>query len=184
MQDFHNSARRDLEAILGKFMADISVLHSSRATPALVENITVSAYGQKLPLKELASLSAPDARTIVVQPWDLSILAEIQKAIVDSHLGMGSATDEKFIRLTMPQLSQERRREIIKVLGGKTEEARISMRRIRDHVLKSLEDAQRKKEISEDEKFRSKEAVQKLIDEYNARVLEGEAKKVREIEGS
>ena len=184
MQDFRNNLKRELEEIIARLTADTSVLHSSRATPALVENIRVSVYGQHMPLKELASLAAPDARTIIVQPWDLSIMPEIQKAIEMSHLSMGSSVDEKFVRLTMPQLSEERRKEILKVLGKKVEEARIAIRRARDTVMKSLEEAERSKEISEDEKFRSKDALQKTIDEYNKRAADLETKKAREIEGS
>src|SRR3989344_6643536 len=133
MQDFRDNTKKELASIVARFSADIALLHSSRATPALVENIIVSAYGQKLPLKQVASLSTPDARTIVVQPWDPGILHEIQKAIEASHVGLGVSPDEKFIRLTMPQLSEERRAEVVKLLGKKVEEARIAVRKVRDH---------------------------------------------------
>jgi ribosome recycling factor len=183
MQELHNNTRKELENIAARLHGELAALHSSRATPALVENIPVTVYGQKMPLNQLASLSAPDARTIIVQPWDASILGDIQKAIADSHAGLSSSVEEKFIRLIMPHMSEERRREILKVLGKKVEEARISMRRVRDHALKSLEESERVKEISEDQKFRSKEAVQKLIDEYNKKMADVEVKKIKEIEG-
>lgn len=183
MQELQNNIKKELEAVLSRVTAEIAVLHSTRATPALVENIPVAAYGGKMPLKQVASLSVPDARTIIVQPWDTSLMPEIQKAIQASNLGMGSAVDEKFIRLNMPQLSEERRREVIKILGKKIEEGRISIRKVRDHAIKALEEQEKKKEISEDEKFRSKDTIQKIIDEFNKRASDLEEKKTREIEG-
>jgi ribosome recycling factor len=184
MLDSHNDIKNELEGIVARLSREIALLHSSRATPALVENILVSVYGQKMPINQVASLSAPDARTIIVQPWDTSILNEIQKAIELSHLGMGSSVDEKFIRLTMPQLSQERRKEILKVLGKTVEEARISVRRARDHHSKIIEEAEKNKEMSKDEKFRRKEALQKTVDEFNARIAALEAQKSQEIENA
>ncbi len=183
MQDFRDNTKKELVGITGRLAGEIALLHSSRATPALVEHITVSAYGQKLPLNQVASLSTPDARTILVQPWDSSILAEIQKAIEASSVSLGVVPDEKFIRLTMPQLSEERRGEIVKALGKKIEEARISVRKVRDRVSKSFEEAFRAKEISEDEKFRSKEALQKIIDECIGAIRAMEEKKSKEILG-
>lgn len=184
MSDLQNNLKKELDAHVARLSSDMSLFHASRATPALVENILVAAYGQKMPLKELASLATPDARTILVQPWDLSIIAEIQNAIATSNLGMGTAVDEKFIRLTMPQLSEERRKETIKLVGKRVEEARISVRHVRDSAMKSIEEAEKRKEISEDEKFRQREAVQKIIDQCNKNILDLEAKKVRDIEQS
>ncbi|MEK7576883.1 MAG: ribosome-recycling factor [Patescibacteria group bacterium] len=184
MQELINNAKKEFENILAHVAREISTLHVSRATPALVEDIVISVYGQKMPLNQVASLSAPDARTIIVQPWDTSILAEVQRGIAESHIGFSSSVEEKFVRLTMPQLSEERRREIIKHLGKKIEEARISIRRVRDHVQKSVEESERAKEISEDQKFRSKDALQKLVDEYNRKIADIEDKKIRDIEGN
>ncbi|MBI2052731.1 MAG: ribosome recycling factor [Candidatus Ryanbacteria bacterium] len=181
MLEFRDSTRRDLEGIFERVRSDILMLHVSRATPALLENILVSLYGQKLPLKQLASLSAPDARTLVVQPWDQSSIGEIQKAIENTHTGMSMAAEEKFLRLTMPQLSLERRVEMIKALGKKIEEGKIAIRHVRDKVQKSFEEAHRAKKMSEDEKFRSKEALQKLVDEYTKKFKELEDQKTSEI---
>ncbi len=184
MQEFVSNTKKDFENILAHLAREISTLHVSRATPALVEGIIINVYGQKMPLNQVASLSAPDARTIIVQPWDASILAEIQKGITESHISFSSSVEEKFVRLTMPQLSEERRREIIKHLGKKVEEARISIRRVRDQVQKSIEESERAKEISEDQKFRSKDSLQKLVDEYNKKIADIESKKINEIEGN
>src|SRR3989344_7563041 len=106
MQEYQSNLKRDLDAIFLRLSEDLIAMHSARATPAIVENIKVPAYGSTLPLKELASLSAPDARTIVVQPWDSSVLLEIQNALASTHSGFGIAVDEKFIRLTLPQMSE------------------------------------------------------------------------------
>lgn len=181
MQDFQSSAKKDLEQITTRCAGDIMLLHSARATPALVEDIFVIAYNQKMPLKQVASLSTPDARTIMVQPWDAGLLPDIRKAIESSSLGMGIVPDEKGIRLTLPQLSEERRLEILKALGKKVEEVRIAIRRVRDHALKTIEEAFRANEISEDQKFRFKNELQKLIDMYVNRINDMEAKKSEEI---
>ena len=183
MPDLPNKIKKEFDSIVAFLAREIAFLHASRATPALVENIEVLAYGQKMPLKQLASLSVSDARTLLVQPWDSGTLQEIQKAILNSNLGMGVSVEEKYIRLSLPQLSEERRKETIKVLGKKVEEARISMRRVRDREIKLLEEAERKKEISEDQKFREKNIIQELVDEYNAKILELEKKKTEEIVG-
>ena len=183
MQELYNKVKQELESVLGHVTGEVSMLHSTRATPALVEHILVTASNSKMPLNQVASLSTPDAKTILVQPWDLALLPEIQKAIVASSLGMGSAVDEKFIRLTMPQLSEERRREVIKVLGKKIEEARVTIRKVRDHAVERLEEREKNELISQDEKFRGKDAVQKIIDEFNGRAADLEEKKIKEIEG-
>ena len=181
MQEYQNNLKKELDSVFARLAEDLATMHSARATPALVENIKVPAYGGTLPLKELASLSAPDARTIVVQPWDASVLPEIQNPLSQSHSGFGISVDEKFIRLTLPQMSEERRREVLKVLGKRVEEARIAIRHMRDRFMKSIEDAERKKEISEDDKFRTKQALQKTVDEYNKKIQDLESKKENEI---
>jgi len=183
MQELLNNTKKELESVLARLVSDISVIHSARATPALVENIMVPAYGNKMPLRELASLSTPDARTIIVQPWDTSVLSEIQNAFTSSNFGFGVAVDEKFIRLTMPQLSEERRGEILKVLGRIVEDSRISVRRVRDHAMKATEEMAKSKLISEDMKFRTRDGVQKLVDEFNKKILATEEKKAQEITG-
>ncbi len=181
MQELQNNLKHELEAVLGHATSLVAALHSSRATPALVEDIFVMAYDSKMPLKQVASLSTPDARTIVVQPWDTALLGDIQRAIAGAGLGMSSTAEEKCVRLTMPQLSEERRHEAIKTLGKIIEESRVTMRRARDRAMKTLEEKERGKEISEDEKFRTKDAVQKIIDGYMGKLSELESKKTEEI---
>lgn len=184
MQDLPNKVKKELELLFAHVTKEVSLLHVSRATPALVEHLSVAAYGGKMPLVQVASIATPDARTILVQPWDTALIPEIQKAVQNSNLGMGLSVDEKFVRLTMPQLSEERRREITKVLGRKIEEARINARKVRDSAMKELEGAEKAKSISQDEKFRLKDGVQKVIDEYNENVHNLEEKKEREISGN
>ncbi|MEK7643327.1 MAG: ribosome-recycling factor [Patescibacteria group bacterium] len=181
MQDFHDSTTNDLEQIIRHYNAEIASLHSSRATPMLVEDVPVIAYGDKLPLKQVAAITSADARTLIVQPWDASLLKDVQKGIENAHVGFSMSIEEKFIRLVLPQLTQERRAEIVKVLGKKTEEARIATRHIRDKVQKSIEEAFRAKEISEDEKFRSKDRLQKLIDTATAKIQEASDRKESEV---
>jgi len=181
MQDLQNKVKKELESIVHRLTAEVALLHSGRATPALVEHVQVQAYGGKMPLREIASLSAPDAKTILVQPWDVSLLGDIQKALETAHRGLGMVVQETHVRLTLPMLSEERRKEILKLLGKKTEEARIAVRRVRDQAGKTLEETERNKEISEDQKFRAKETLQKIIDEYNTRIADIEQKKNADI---
>jgi ribosome recycling factor len=183
MQDYQNDTKKELESVVAHLKKELTLIHATRANPVLVEDIAVSVYGQKMKIKELASLSTPDAKTLVIQPWDTGVIQELQKAIQNSNLGMSMAVEEKYIRLTMPQLSEERRHEVLKVLRKKIEEARISVRRVRDAKVKAIEEAERTKSISEDEKFRSKEKIQKLVDEVNLTIKDSENKKATEIGG-
>ena len=161
--------------IVEHYKADISSIRSGRATPALVEDLTVDAYGQKMKLKELASISIPEPRTIAIQPWDKGVLEAISKAIQESNLGMNPIADGDIIRLNLPMLTEERRKEFIKLLKQKTEHARIQIRRVREEIHKTFSD------MSKDEEFRAKENLQKTVDEYNKKIEELEKKKEGEL---
>jgi len=158
---------------------DISSLRTGRATPALVEDIVVEAYGTKQPLKTVASIFVSDAKTITVDPWDKSLSQSVEQAIRNSQLGINPVNDGKLIRLPLPELSQERRVELIKVLHGKLEQARIAVRKIREDVRDNIEKAEKAKTISEDEKFGFFDALEKMVKELNDTIKEiGENKEV------
>jgi len=145
---------------------DLASLRTGRARPSLVENIKVDLQGVPTPLNHLATLTAPEPRLIVIQPWDRSMIGAIEKAIMKSDLGLHPASDGRVVRLAVPQLSEERRMELVKVLHKKAEEGRVAMRNVRREAHESLRASERNKEISEDEHKRALESLQKLTDAF------------------
>ena len=160
---------------------ELSALRIGRATPALVENILVDYYGAKTPLKQLASISAPELRTLVIEPWDKNALSSIEKAIHISDLGLNPIVDKNLIRISIPQLTEERRNSLIKITGAKLEEIKIRCRAARDEAMKETVDLFGAKKLTEDEKFKTKESVQKLVDETNKNLENLAKSKEREI---
>jgi len=156
---------------------DISVLRTGRATPAIVEDIQVEVYGTKQPLKAVASISVLDAKTLAIDPWDKSVVQAVETALRASDLGINPVNDGKMIRLPLPELSQERRRELIKVLHQKLEHARIAIRKIREEARGEIEKREKAKTITEDEKYKTYDEVEKMVKEYNEKIkLIGEEK--------
>lgn len=160
---------------------ELATVRTGRASPALLEHLHVEAYGVTTPLNQLASISAPEARLLVVQPWDGHLLGAIEKAILKSDLGLNPTNDGRIIRVMIPYLSEERRRDLTKITHKKVEEGRISVRARRHEALAHLEHMQKNKEISEDDFKRSKDRLQKLTDGYIAKVEEVGALKEQEI---
>lgn len=171
----------NLDKAFEYFKNELMALQVGRATPSLVENLTVDCYNQQLPIKQLAAIQTPEPRLIVIRPWDKEIINNIVEAIKQSSLGISPMTDEDSIRLSIPPLSEERRREIVKILQEKAEECRISVRRQREEIWREIQDLERAKEISEDAKFRAKDELQKTVDEYNKKIEELKKKKEEEI---
>ncbi|MEN6370612.1 MAG: ribosome recycling factor [Armatimonadota bacterium] len=159
---------------------DFTTLRTGRANPVLLDGIQVDYYGSKMPLNQLAGVSAPEPRLLVIAPWDKGALAPIEKAIMNSELGMTPQNDGSVIRLQVPYLTEERRKELTKVLHKKTEEHKIAIRNIRRDVNERLKEQEKKHEISEDENKRAQEQVQKLTDKYIDRV--DDLSKAKEVE--
>ena len=170
-----------LDKVLADLKADVSSLRTGRATPALVEDLAVEAYGVVQPLKALAAISTPEGRQILIQPWDKSLLPVIEKAIYSSPLGLAPIADKDTIRLSLPTLTEERKRELVKLLREKLESSRIQVRRARDEAMKAVDAREKAKEISEDEEFRQKQEMEKAVGEYNKKIEELGASKEREI---
>ena len=158
-----------------RFKAEIAALRTGRANPALVENLPIDSYGVKTPLKHLASISIEDARTIRITPWDASVIKNIEHSVSVSDLGIQPITDKQSIRISLPSLTEERRKSLIKTLSAKLEEAKISLRLEREKVWKDIQEKERNGEISEDDKFRFKDELQKIVDK-NSEELETIAK--------
>ncbi len=149
---------------------EISGLRTGRATPALVEDIVVEAYGGKQPLKAVASIIVQDAKTLAIDAWDKSLVMAVESALRNSQLGISPVNDGKLIRLPLPELTQERRQELIKVLHQKLEASRIAVRKIREEIRSEIEQKEKDKEIGEDEKFKLQDQLEKTVKEYNDKI--------------
>ena len=160
---------------------DISSLRTGRATPAIVEDIMIEAYGMKQPLKALASISVLDAKTLAIEPWDKSIIAAVDSGLRLSDLGINPVNDGKVIRLPLPELSQERRKELIKVLHAKLENARIVIRKIREEARELIDMQEEERMIGEDQKYKFHEEIEKMAKEANEKIKEIGEEKEKEI---
>ena len=170
--------KSEFEQILTYYRQDIASIRTGRATPALVEDLPVEAYGQKMTIKELASISTPEPRTVVIQPWDKGVLEAISSAIQKSSVGLAPIADGDQIRLNMPALTEERRKEFVKLLKSKTEDARVKIRRVREDIHKKF---QNDEVMTKDDVFSAREDLQKLVDQYNHTIEELEKKKEGEL---
>lgn len=160
---------------------EFSEIRTGRANPSLVEGLHINYYETPTLLKQLASISTPDAHLIVIQPWDITAIPEIEKSIMKSNLGITPSNDGKLIRLSVPPLSKERRQELVKVVHKMAEEGRISMRTIRRDAKESLEKLEKDKVIPEDDKFRGIDELQKVVDASIAKIDELLKAKEKEI---
>ncbi len=159
--------KNDLKIIEESLKIEFSSLRVGRATPALVENILVDCYGSKVPVKQLASISIPEPRILIIEPWDRTVLPNLEKAILASDLNLNPIVDKNLIRINIPALTEERKLSLIKIIGSKLEETKIKYRGSRDKMIKEINELFDAKKITEDEKFKIKEEVQKLIDLTN-----------------
>ncbi len=163
---------------------DFKTIRAGRATPSLLDRVSVDYYGVDTPLNQLANISTPDPKTLVIQPWDKTVMGNIEKSILKSDLGLTPNNDGNIIRLSIPDLTQERRRELVKVIKKKAEEGRVSVRNIRRDANDSLKDMEKNKDISEDELRGSLDEVQKVTDKYIKEVdsvLEKKEKDIMEV---
>ena len=180
-KDFINSVKPEFEKAFRFFEGELQKIRTSRASPALVEDIEVSAFGQKFPLKQLGAISTPSTNQIAIQPWDASYIEPIEKAISQSGLGMSAVDDKNIIRLNLPLLTEEYRNALSKTLGEKAEQAKQVIRRAREDAWNKIQAAQKAKEISEDEKFRGKDELQKVVDDFQEKIKNLVEKKKNEL---
>jgi len=160
---------------------EFNTLRTGRASPALFDKIRVEYYGNPTPLNQVATISAPEARLVVIQPWDKSIIGDIEKAIQKSELSVNPSNDGKVIRISIPPLTEERRKEFVKIAKNMAEQNRVSIRNSRRDANEELKKAQKDGTISEDELKRAEDDVQKLTDSYIAKVNELLEEKEKEI---
>ncbi len=166
-QEVTSRTKQKIEKVLEVLRTDLGTIRSSRATPALVENLVIPVYGgsTKMRVVELATIASSDAQTLVLTPFDQSIINEIQKGIQDASTGLTPVVDGQIVRITMPQLSEERRQELIKLMKHKLENGRIMVRQVRHEEMSEIKKLVDAKEISEDDQHRLEKEVQKAVDE-------------------
>ncbi len=155
--------------VLGR---DLASLRTGRASPALVENIRADYYGTPTPLNQMAGISAPDVRMLIIQPWDKQAIPVIEKALQKSELGLNPSSDGTVIRLNIPPLTEERRKDLVKLVKKRVEEGRIAIRNVRREALERLRELQKNKEISEDDEKRAEKDLQELTDRFIENVNE------------
>ena len=177
MNEFKAANQKSLDAL----KRDLSRVRAGKANPALLESIRVSYYGQQSPLSQIGNISTPDARTLVITPWDTTVLAEIEKAINQSDLGLNPQNDGKIIRISIPALTEERRKELVKVVNKMSEEGKVGIRQNRKNANEGIKALEKSKALSEDESKRQQEQIQKITDEAIKQVDDIVAKKTSDI---
>lgn len=177
------SVRSKMQQVQNLIVSDIGAIRTGRATPALVEGIEVAVYGgtQKLKVQELATLSASDPQTLIIEPWDKSIIGEIRQGIQAANVGMNPAIDGEIIRISFPPMTSEDREKYVKLLSGKLENGRVMIRQVRGDAMHEIKKKFDAKEISEDEKFGQEKKLQEITDEFVKKIDETGEKKKQEL---
>lgn len=167
----------NFEEVLEHFKGEIDKFRTGRATPALVDYLVVDYYGTKTPMKQIASINVPEPRSLMIQPWDRGALSAIETAIRVANIGLNPTNDGVVIRIALPPLTEERRKELVKALNQKAEEARIAIRNIREDAWKEIQVLEKDGVIGEDSKFKAKEELQEVVEINNQKVEEMRKKK-------
>jgi len=173
--------RADFQQVIDHFQKELQSIRTGRAHASLVDDVRVETYGQMMELKAVASITTPDAKTIQIEPWDKSVVKDVEKALVDAALGMQPNTAGTVIRLVMPPMTEENRKTLVKVLHQKEEVAKVGIRNVREKIKSAIVDAEKEKTISQDERKRELERLDKVVAEWNAQVDKTTAEKEKEI---
>jgi len=176
-----NPLKEKMDKTVEHFKGEIAALRTGRASSALVESVMVDYFGQMTPIYQVASISVQPPSTIVVKPWDRSVIPAIEAGIRGANLGLSPVTESDFVRVTVPILTQERRDQLAKILGQKAEEAKVSIRQEREVAIKEIDKLEKDGKFTEDDKYQSKETVQKIVDDYNNKIKELRDAKEAEI---
>ncbi len=177
----YNETEERMQKVTGAYQRELASLRAGRATPALLDRIEVEYYGTVTPLNQLAGISAPESRLLVIQPWDKQSIGDIEKAILKSDLGLTPNNDGEVIRLAIPQLTEERRKELVKYLRKKAEESKVSIRNIRRDANDEVKQLEKSGDISEDEHRRSQEKIQDITNQKITEIDEITDLKEKEI---
>jgi len=180
-QNILRNLRPKMQETQDKLAESFRLLRTGKATSALVENIIVSYYGTKVPLKQMAQISVPDPSSILIQPWDANSLGDIELAIRNSEIGLNPTSDGRQIRLSLPPMTAERRQDLIRLLHQSAEECRIAMRNLREEAWKEIKKLESQKQITEDDRYTAEKELNKLIDDFNSKTDELVGAKEKEI---
>jgi ribosome recycling factor len=181
LNDVYADTRDRMKKVIESLEREFKRVRTGRASVALLDGIRMDYYGTSTPLNQIATLTVPDSRSITIQPWDTSVIGDIEKAILKSELGLTPMNDGKIIRISIPPLTEERRRELVKVIRKMAEESKVALRNIRRDSNEMLKDLKKDKAISEDEQFRGQDEVQKITDELIKQADAVYASKEKEI---
>jgi ribosome recycling factor len=183
IDDVMKDAEERMKKAIEHLKRDLVTIRTGRATPALIDRLNIEYYGTPMPLNQLASISAPEPRLLVVQPWDKSSLAIIEKALQKSEMGFNPQSDGQVIRIPIPALTEERRKEMVKMVKHKVEDGRVAVRNVRREALHNLKELENEKMISEDEHKRAAEKLEELVHKYTREAERtGEAKEAEVLE--
>ncbi len=166
VQEVFDGAQERMDKAIAALKREFASLRAGRATPALLDRIAVDYYGVSTPINQLANISVPEPRLLLIQPWDKKAVSEIERAIMKSDLGLTPTSDGSVIRLAIPQLTEERRKELVKMSKKKAEEGRVAIRNVRRDANEELKKAEKNGDITEDELRKTQEDIQKLTDKY------------------
>jgi ribosome recycling factor len=184
LNDVYADTRDRMKKVIDNLERDFKRVRTGRASVSLLDGIRVDYYGTSTPLNQIATLTVPEPRSITIQPWDTSVIGELEKAILKSELGLTPMNDGKIIRIGIPPLTEERRRDLVKVVRKMAEESKVALRNIRRDSNEMLKDLKKEKAISEDEQFRGQEEIQKITDEFIKQadaVYAGKEKEILEV---
>ncbi len=181
MSEVQKEAADKMQKSVEAFKNELAKVRTGRASISLLDGISVDAYGSMLPMNQVATLTIPESRMIAIQPWDPQMVPAIEKAIMASNLGLAPANDGKVIRLTIPQLTEERRKELVKQVRKTAEEFRVAVRNVRRDSIRDLREFESEKMISEDDQKRGEEELQKITDRYVEQIGEVAERKEAEI---
>ena len=180
-QEIIEKIKPELDKTLVYIAGEFSKIRTGQATPALISDVIVDVFGEKMLLKQLAAITIPEPRQLLVDPWDKSYLEAIEKALHASSLGTSPIVDKDVIRITLPEMTQEYRTQLMRIVSEKAEDGKKTLRRWREEAWNEIQDKARQGKIREDDKFRGKEELQKVIDEYTGKIDELVSKKTKEI---
>ena len=181
MNEYIEISEGDFQKAIDFFEKEIAQLRTGRVNPNMLEGIQVEAYGTQTPLNGVANINIADGQSLLISPWDKNVIKEVEKAIIDADLGVGVVNEGEKIRLTVPKMTEENRKDLVKKLNEKQEQSRITIRQVRDEIKSSIEQAEKDKEITEDDKFRFLKELDEYTGKQNDKIKEIRDNKEKDI---
>jgi len=181
LNDVVKNAEEEMKKTINSYKKYLTTVKTGRAHTSIFENLRVESYGQQMQLKQIASITTPDATTVIIQPWDTSIIKEIEKAILKENMGFTPQNDGKVIKIIIPPMTEEDRKKVVKLMKQETESYRVAIRNARKKALRTVKDMEKEKVVSEDESKNAEKDVQKLVEKYTKKIDDMFASKEKEI---